>query len=101
MSTIEITDTPLPTSLEGEPLDHNCLHCQLALPVQHFMTKHPEKSREDVVKEATEMVAELIASCGEWNVVTTYRDAALDYLPALVRGKWESYQRLQRGTVRS
>jgi hypothetical protein len=95
---IQVSNTEPPKSIDGEPLDPNCMHCHLALPVQHFMDKHPEKSREDIVKEACEMLAELVASCGGWDVVLTYQESVMDYLPQIIRSKWESYQEyLHRG----
>lgn len=99
LNLLQVSNTQPPKSIDGEPLDPNCLHCQLALPVQHFMDRHPEKSREDVVKEACEMLAELIASCGSWDVVVTYLDSAEEYLPQIVRAKWESFQEYQRNKV--
>jgi hypothetical protein len=99
MSLIEVSNTTPPKTLEGEPLDADCLHCQLALPVQHFMDKHPLKSREDLVREACEMLAELIASCGAWSVVVTYQDTVMDYLPQIIRAKWEWFEQYQRNKV--
>ena len=96
---LEASNTKPPRSIDGEPLNPNCLHCYLALPVQHFMDKHPEKSREEVIKEACEMLAELVASCGAWDVVTTYRESVMDYLPQIIRAKWESYQEYLRNQV--
>src|SRR5579872_7411976 len=57
---IEIAASAGPTTLEGEPLDHNSLHDWLALPVQHFIDKHPDKKREELIREACEVVAELV-----------------------------------------
>lgn len=56
------TDASLPRTVDGTALDHNCLHCQLALPIQHFIDRHPEKLREQLIIEMCEVVAELIGS---------------------------------------
>lgn len=94
---VDVMTGPLPTTLEGEPLDHNCLHCQLALPVQHFIERHPDKSREDLIREACEVVAELVASCGpEWSAVESYGQLAVDALKMLVREKHKAHDRYRR-----
>jgi len=94
---IEIASGPLPTTLDGQALDHNCLHCQLALPVQHFMDRHPDKSREDLIRELCETVAELVASCGhDWPTVRPYGQLAMDSLNEAIREKFVAHDRARR-----
>lgn len=82
----------LPTTLDGVPLDHNCLHCQLALPIQHFMDRHPEKSKEQIVKELAETLAEVLASCGDnWGAVESYGRAVILHLDAMTRVKFRAH----------
>lgn len=94
---IEIALGPMPATLDGEQLDHNCLHCHLSLPVQHFMDRHPEKAREDLIREACEMVAELVVSCGhDWNGVKPYSRLAMDALDAEIKRKFTAHERARR-----
>lgn len=94
---IEVANSALPTTLDGAPLDHNCLHCQLALPIQHFMDKHPDKSREQLVRELTETLAELLASCSEsWHGVESFGRQAVDYLDRVTRTKFAAHERYRR-----
>lgn len=94
---IEIAPGPLPTTMDGEPLDHNCLHCQLSLPVQHFMDRHPEKPRDELINEACEMVAELVASCGhDWSSVRPWGQLAMDSLGEAIKSKFAAHERARR-----
>lgn len=82
----------LPTALDGTPLDHNCLHCQLALPIQHFMDRHPDKSKEQIVKELTETLAEVLAVCGDsWPAVRSYGRTVVDEIEAITRKKFQAH----------
>lgn len=100
MSLIDVSNSQsIPRTTDDSPLDPNCLHCQLALPIQHFIAKHPEKSYEDLIREACESVAELVAATGDWAVAVTYREAVMDYMPMIIRAKWESLQAYQRNKV--
>lgn len=94
--TIEIA-SGMPQTLDGEALNPNSLHSWLALPVQHFMDKHPEKTREELIREACEMVAELVASCGhEWSGVRPYGQLAMDALNEAIPAKFQAHQRARR-----
>jgi len=94
---IEIARGPLPATLDGEGLDHNCLHCQLSLPVQHFIERHPDKPREDLIREACELVAELVASCGHnWSGVRPYAQLAKDVLQGEIKSKFDAHERARR-----
>ena len=94
---LEIAPGPLPVTLDGDPLDHECLHCQLALPVQHFMDRHPDKKREDLIREACELVAELVSGCGhDWNGVRPYAQLARDSLSDQIKNKFAAHERARR-----
>ena len=55
------TTVDIPRTAEGQALDHNCLHCWLALPVQTFMDRNPKATAEQLIGQAAELVAELVA----------------------------------------
>jgi len=94
---IEIANGSIPTTIDGEPLDHNCLHCQLSLPVQHFMDKHPDKPRDELISEVCEVVAELVSSCGhDWKSVRPWGQFAMDSLNQAIRQKFEAHDRIRR-----
>lgn len=93
----------LPTTLNGEPLDHNCLHCQLALPIKHFMARHPDKSKELIVKEMVETLAELLAVTGDsWSAVESYGRQAVYDLEHQTRVKYRAHleHRRKAGVMR-
>ena len=91
------TMSALPQTVDGSRLDHQCLHCQLALPVQHFMDRHPEKSREEIVKEMAETLAELVASASpEWRATENYAQIALRAFADHVRTKFSAYIKLRQ-----
>jgi hypothetical protein len=94
---IEIAAGTAPTTLEGEPLDHNSLHDWLALPVQHFIERHPDKTREQLIREACEVVAELVASCGHnWAGIRPYGQLAMDALHEAIPEKFKAHERVRR-----
>ncbi len=87
----------LPTTLDGTPLDHNCLHCQLALPIQHFIDRHPEKSKEQIVKELSETLAEVLAVCGDsWASVQSYGRTVVNELDRTTRMKFAAHEKHRR-----
>jgi hypothetical protein len=86
-----------PQSIDGEPLNPNSLHDWLCLPIQHFMDRHPEKTREQLVREVCEIVAELIGSSTP-HLVDARRlgRMAADELRAQVDRKFRSFERLRQ-----
>jgi hypothetical protein len=95
--TLEIMKGALPGTLEGTPLDHNSLHDQLALPIQHFIEKHPNKSKQDLVAEVCEVVAELVCSSGfDWPTVRHMGDFALQTLSQEIPRKFHIHDRIRR-----
>ena len=94
---IEIAATTTPTTLEGEPLNPNCAHCWLSLPLQHFMDKHPDKPRDELIGEMCEVVAELVASCGhDWSGVRPWGEFALQSLNEAIKSKFVAHDRARR-----
>lgn len=94
---IEIASGPQPATLEGEALNPANLHDWLSLPVQHFIDKNPDKSREDLIREACEVVAELVNSCGhDWAGVRPYGQLAMDALNEAIRAKFIAHDRARR-----
>lgn len=95
--TIEIANSAIPRTLEGEPLDNTSLHDWLALPVQHFIEKNPGKTREALIREACEVVAELVASCGHtWSAVRPYGQLAMESLNDAIPEKFKAHDRARR-----
>lgn len=94
---IEIASGPLPTTLEGESLDPTNFHDWMAMPIQHYIDKNPNKSREELIREACEVVAELVASCGhDWAGVRPYAQLAMDALHETIPEKFKAHDRVRR-----
>ena len=94
---IEIASGLQPATLEGEPLNPNCTHCWMSLPLQHFMDKHPDKPRDEIISEVCEVVAELVSSCGhDWKSVRPWGQFAMDSLNQAIRQKFEAHDRIRR-----
>jgi hypothetical protein len=94
---IEIASGAMPTTLEGEPLDNTNLHDWLSLPISHFIDKNPSKSRQELIEEACEVVAELVASCGhDWPTVRPYGQLAMDALNQAIPEKFKAHDRARR-----
>lgn len=94
---IEIASTAQPGTLEGEPLNPNSLHDWLALPIQHFIDKHPDKPRDELITEACEVVAELVNSCGhDWPRVSRWGQFAVDSLTQSIKDKFAAHDRVRR-----
>ena len=86
-----------PTTLEGEPLNPKSIHDWMALPLQHFLDKHPDKPREEVINEMCEIVAELVNSCGHnWSMVEPWGRFAVDSLSQAIRDKFAAHERARR-----
>lgn len=86
----------LPQAVDGQALDSNSLHDWLALPVQHFIDRHPEKSRQQLINEVTEVVAELIgSSTSEWRDALRMTDRAKRHLEEQVGRKWRTFVQLR------
>jgi hypothetical protein len=96
-SPIEIVNTAMPQTIDGEKLDHNCLHCVLALPVQHFIDRHPDRTREQLITEVCEVVAELIgSSTPHWGEARSLRQFAVEQINKQVYRKFEAFERLRQ-----
>ena len=94
---IEIAGGAMPHTLEGEPLNPANLHDWLSLPVQHFIDRNPNKSREELIREACEVVAELVNSCGhDWATVRPYGQLAMDSLNEAIPEKFKAHDRARR-----
>lgn len=77
--------------------DHNCLHCQLALPIQHFIDKHPDVTREELIRQAAEMIAELIGSATpEWTDARRLLRYAVQELHDQVPRKFSAFEEMRR-----
>lgn len=95
--TIEIANSAMPQTLEGEPLDNTNLHDWLSLPISHFLDKNPQKTREALIREACEVVAELVASCGhDWHGVRPYGQLAMEALNEAIPEKFKAHERVRR-----
>ena len=95
--TIELASGQMPASLDGEPLNPANLHDWLSLPVQHFIDKNPNKSREELIREACEVVAELVNSCGhDWSTVRPYAQLAMEALNGAIPEKFKAHDRARR-----
>lgn len=94
---LEIMNGALPGTLEGTPLDHNSLHDQLALPIQHFIEKHPDKNTQQLVAEVCEVVAELVCSSAhDWPSVRHMGDFALQTLSQQIPRKFKVHDQIRR-----
>jgi hypothetical protein len=95
--TLEIMNCALPGTLEGTPLNQNSLHDQLALPIQHFIEKHPGKSQRELVAEVCEVVAEMVCSTGyDWPSVRHMGDFALQTLSQEIPRKFQVHDQIRR-----
>lgn len=93
---IEVVGTAAPRTVDGFALDHNSLHDHLALPIQHFIDKHPEKSREQLITEVCEVVAELVgSSTPSWPDARKLAKFATDQLNDQVYLKFRAFERLR------
>jgi hypothetical protein len=69
---------------------------QLALPIQHFIDKHPDKSREQLITEMCEVVAELVgSSTPSWADARKLAKFATDQLNDQVYLKFLAFERLR------
>lgn len=86
-----------PRTVDGTALDHNCLHCQLSLPIQHFIERHPEKLREQLIIEVCEVVAELVgSSTPDWADARRLAKFATEQLNDQVYRKFKAFERLRQ-----
>lgn len=93
---IEIVGSAAPRTVDGAALDHNSLHDHLALPVQHFIDRHPEKSREQLITEVCEVVAELVgSSTPSWVDARKLMRFAIDQLNDQCYLKFRAFERLR------
>jgi hypothetical protein len=94
---LEIATNAPPRTVDGTALDHDCLHCQLALPIQHFIGRHPNKSREQLIIEVCEVVAELVASSTPvWYDARNMANFAVQQLNDQVYRKFQAFERLRQ-----
>jgi hypothetical protein len=85
-----------PRTVDGTALDHNCLHCQLSLPIQHFIERHPEKTRDQLIREVCEVIAELVgSSTPNWNDARKLAKFATEQVNDQVYAKFKAFERLR------
>ena len=92
----EVAPGQAPKSVDGQALDRNSLHDWLALPVQHFMDQHPNKTRQELINEVAEVMAELIgSSTTNWRDALRMTDRAKRHLEDQVGRKWRVFVALR------
>lgn len=94
---IEIVASGAPRTVDGTALDHNCLHCQLALPIQHFIERHPEQTRDQLITAVCEVLAELVgSSTPDWIDARKLARFATEQLNEQVYRKFKAFERLRQ-----
>ncbi len=93
---IEVAVNGPPKTVGGEALDPNSLHDWLALPIQHFIDGHPHKSRDELIGELCEVLAELIgSSTPSWVDARKLTRRAIDQMQEQVQRKFKAFERLR------
>jgi len=88
-----------PRAVDGSQLDPSNLHDWLALPIQHFMDKHPEQTREEILDNMAEVLAELIgSSTPSWLDARRLLKRTVDCLTEQTQRKFKAFERLRHQT---